>query len=252
MIFRNIIKPILIFGFVLILNACATIERPISDYPKTQPTIPTREDTVHIVAPGENLSLISQMYDVSLDTIMQANNLSSHSKLYMGRRLLIPKALPIKSVIPLFPSKKWRYIIVHHSATDEGNALSFHHAHQLRGFDSLGYHFVIDNGTSGKKDGHIECSGRWLGQKDGAHCKANDMNTKGIGICLVGNFSKDKVSEKQFSSLIYLIKVLKKYYEIPISHILGHGQVRGAKTECPGSKFPLASLKRKLQEDAER
>jgi len=135
----------------------------------------------------------------------------------------------------LFPSKKWKYIIIHHSATDEGSALSFDRAHNLRGFiKGLGYHFVIDNGTKGKIDGQLEVSPRWIKQQDGTHCRASGMNYTGIEICLVGNFNKERVSEKQLDSLIYLVNDLRKYYKISFRNIIGHGNVCGAKNRMPG------------------
>lgn len=200
--------------------------------------LPQRHDVLHIIAPGETLWRIGKMYDVTIKDIMSANKLRDPTKIEMGQELLIPRAAPIIPIIPLYESKKWKYIIVHHSATDEGNAFSFYNMHIRRGFwNGLGYHFVIDNGTFGKEDGQIEISPRWIKQQKGAHCKAAGMNYIGIGICLVGNFSKERVSEKQLDSLAHLVNVLRKYYNIPKSKILGHGQVSGAATECPGLKF---------------
>ena len=72
------------------------------------------------------------------------------------------------------------------------------------------------------------------------------MNERGIGVCLVGNFSDGQISRKQMNSLVFLTNKLRKYYKIPKSRILGHGQVAGANTECPGTNFPWRSFKRKL------
>ena len=72
------------------------------------------------------------------------------------------------------------------------------------------------------------------------------MNHQGIGICLVGNFSKERVSPRQLDSLVYLVNLLRKYYAIPSSNILGHGQVPGAATECPGLYFPWTEFRSKL------
>ena len=113
----------------------------------------------------------------------------------------------------------------------------------------MGYDFLIDNGTEGKQDGQIETSSRWIKQEDGAHCKADDMNCRGIGICLVGNFNKERVTQKQLDSLVYLVRILRNYYKIPVANILGHGQVSGAKTECPGKALPLAELKARVRDD---
>ena len=125
---------------------------------------------------------------------------------------------------------------------------SFDYIHsKKRRWKGLGYHFVIDNGSSGKQDGQIEISPRWLHQDNGAHCKANGMNYRGIGICLVGNFSEDRVTSRQMDSLVYLVNELKKYYRISNLHILGHGQVKGANTECPGTRFPWDEFRRRLE-----
>lgn len=198
-----------------------------------------RQDIIHIVAPGETLWRISKMYDVKIEDIMKANKLDSETKIDMGQQLIIPHAAPLRPVIPLYDTQKWKYIIIHHSATDEGNAFSLYQMHLRRGFwKGLGYHFIIDNGTFGKTNGQIEISPRWIKQEDGAHCRASGMNSVGIGICLVGNFSKEEVSELQMDSLIHLVRILKKYYNIPNENIMGHADVSGAATECPGLNFP--------------
>lgn len=206
-----------------------------------------RMDVYHEVAPGETVWRISKMYDVGVEDIVRANRLRDADTLEKGQRLLIPRAAPLRSVIPLYSSREWDYIIIHHSATDVGNALDFDSMHTRKQWKGLGYHFVIDNGTAGKKNGHIEVAPRWIHQEDGAHCKADSMNYRGIGVCLVGNFSVDKVTPQQMESLVYLVNVVKDYYRIPNSNILGHGQVRGAATECPGKYFPWDEFKRHLR-----
>ncbi|MBU1061464.1 MAG: N-acetylmuramoyl-L-alanine amidase [Candidatus Omnitrophica bacterium] len=241
------------------LVSCARIQT--SEYPSVSsiepyPIIPEkvvttprvlRTDVYHEVAPGETVWRISKMYDVKIEDIVKTNKLKSAAVLEKGQTLFIPDAAPLRLVIPLYPSRKWDYIIIHHSATDVGNALSFDYTHSnKRLWKGLGYHFVIDNGTSGKQDGQIEISPRWLHQDNGAHCKADTMNYRGIGICLVGNFNGDRVTQVQMESLVYLVNELKKYYHIPNSHILGHGQVKGANTDCPGKRFPWSTFRSRL------
>lgn len=239
----SLLKYFFIFISLLFLSSCAT--QPVKpDFggvaapaEKLAPLL--RQDVFHIVGPGETLWRISKMYDVNIKDIMKANQLQSETKINMGERLLIPKAAALRQIIPLYESEKWKYIIIHHSATDEGSAFSFYHMHLHRGFwNGLGYHFVIDNGSFGKADGQIEISPRWLKQQNGAHCKASGMNTKAIGVCLVGNFSEEKVSDKQMTSLVFLVNLLRKYYNIPKENIMGHCQVPDAATECPGLEFP--------------
>jgi len=256
------VKTIWIVIFMLFtLSSCSrapvrhTITLPPS-MPPTQPQIMPeislpgmRSNIVHIVAPGETVWRISKMYDVSIADIARENRLNNANSLEKGQKLKISKAAPVRPVVTLYKSKKWKYIIIHHSATDAGSALGFDRSHHARGFNrGLGYDFVIANGTASKLDGQIEVSPRWTKQQDGAHCKAAGMNHKSIGICLVGNFSRknERVSEKQMDSLIYLVNRLRKYYKIPKKNILGHGQVKGARTECPGTYFPWTEFKTRL------
>ncbi|MFH1621552.1 MAG: N-acetylmuramoyl-L-alanine amidase [Candidatus Omnitrophota bacterium] len=249
------LKYFILFLCLIFLYSCASVPAKPPDFPlgtsEVIPLITTpfqRQDVFHVVGPGETLWRISKMYDVNIDDIMSANRLANAEKIGMGQELFIPNAAPVRPVVPLYQSNKWKYIIVHHSATDEGNAFAFYNLHLRRGFwNGLGYHFVIDNGTLNKEVGQIEISPRWIKQQDGAHCKASNMNEEGIGICLVGNFSKENLSDKQLDSLVYLINILKKYYNIPNRNIMGHGQVPGAATECPGLRFPWERFWSKLK-----
>lgn len=240
--------------FLFLFTSCAAplkmpsapITAPI---PSPGPVSMPRSDVVHIVAPGETLWRIGRMYDVAPADILHANQLSSTAVLKKGARLLIPNAAPVQPVITLYPTHRWKYIIVHHSATDEGDALFFDKAHLKKGWDGVGYDFVIDNGSKGRVDGQIEVSPRWLKQLSGAHCKANGMNEIGIGICLVGNFNETQPTRRQMEALTALVNKLRRYYKIPESKILGHGQVPEARTDCPGKKFPWETFKSKLRHD---
>ena len=247
---------VLFFIAILSLQSCTTmrVAGPLPDSGISQPSVAgadlcpdVRSGVYHSLAPGETLWRVAQMYDVDVRTIKDVNNIANERDLEIGRRLYVPKAAGRKNVITLYPSRKWKYIIVHHSATDKGSSTEFNTAHLNKGWDNgVGYHFVIDNGTCGKDDGQIEISPRWTKQMNGAHCKAGEMNEKGIGVCVVGNFSEGKVSSRQMSSLVFLVKKLSTYYKIPNRNILGHGQVPGAKTECPGTRFPWKTFRNKL------
>lgn len=227
----------------MMLSSCTTthVARPPTDvvtYDVPTATDFARHGKYHSVAPGETLWRISRMYDVDVETLKNINNIRNVRDIEIGTSLYIPDAAARRHVVTLYPSSKWEYIIVHHSATDTGSSADFNKAHMQRGWKGVGYHFIIDNGTSGKADGQIETSPRWIKQEDGAHCKADKMNERGIGICLVGNFSDDGVSRAQMDSLVYLVNTLRNYYHIPKNKILGHGEVPGAQTECPGKRFP--------------
>jgi len=147
---------------------------------------------------------------------------------------------------PPGPERRWEYIVLHHSATDEGSAPIFDRMHRANGWDELGYHFVIGNGTN-SSDGQIEVGTRWPKQKHGAHCKVvghPEYNDVGVGICLVGNFDHYAPSQAQVASCIRVTQFVKDRYGIPESHIYGHGQLKP--THCPGALFPYDTVFRGL------
>lgn len=202
---------------------------------------------IHEVGPLETVWRLSRMYDVPQEDIYAANRMKAGDPLRIGQKLVIPNARTLRHVIPLYPSTQWKYIILHHTATDIGNALLVNRSHQDRGFwHGLGYHFLIDNGTLSKCDGQIEVAPRWIKQQEGAHCKAGGMNAKAIGIALVGNFNEALPTTKQMESLAYLLRTLMQNYRIPPSQVMGHRDVDGANTDCPGKRFPWSNLRQCL------
>ena len=144
--------------------------------------------------------------------------------------------------VPKVPAGHWTWIIVHHSDSDYGSAAIIDQWHRARGFDELGYHFVIGNGTN-SGDGQIEVGPRWLKQKWGAHDNAldNRYNINGIGICLVGNFNNTRPTAKQHQSLLRLVVYLMRKYNIPSDRVLGHGETKT--TECPGKYMHVAEIR---------
>ena len=154
--------------------------------------------------------------------------------------------------LPEHKSDRWTCIVIHHSADEDGGADKYDEIHRNeKGWDELGYHFVIGNGSQ-SGDGEVEIGPRWVKQKYGAHCKTNDnyYNNHGIGICLVGNFNNHPPDLAQMQSLARLVRFLCIEFKIPTSAIYTHRGVTG-KTECPGKDFDLEQLKRMVAaEDA--
>jgi hypothetical protein len=147
---------------------------------------------------------------------------------------------------------RWRGIIIHHSAIDSGNAADIDALHRQRGWDGIGYDFVIDNGKGGR-DGTIEVGYRWKRQEKGAHCRPencadNYWNEHTIGICLIGNLDKYSPTSSQWQSLQKLVRFLQERYQIPSKRIIGHRDVPGAKTTCPGRYVSLPRLRRDLSQ----
>lgn len=117
-------------------------------------------------------------------------------------------------------------IILHHSASDFGNAEVIDGWHRERGYTCIGYHYVICNGSGGA-DGIIDI-GRplWF---EGAHAKGHNKDS--VGICLIGDFTDSIPSEAQLKSLDMLIKTLRTAIGPGLS-VLFHSDV--CNTTCPG------------------
>ncbi len=136
--------------------------------------------------------------------------------------------------------REWKYVVIHHSATESGSAAEFDKNHrEVRHWNGLGYHFVIGNGH-GSGDGQIEIGDRWIKQIDGAHAKAREYNHFGVGICLVGNFNNTSPTANQMASLTTLVAYLQGRCRIPSEKIILHKSVR--ETDCPGRNFPYYKL----------
>jgi hypothetical protein len=142
---------------------------------------------------------------------------------------------------PASPLRGWRYIVLHHTASNSGSVESIHSAHQQRtdgegnNWRGIGYHFVIGNGN-GMADGAIEPTFRWQDQSAGAHAGVGEYNEFGVGICLVGNFDEGPPTPAQLAAVKRLVAALKGRCGINAAGVLKHGDVKA--TACPGKFFP--------------
>lgn len=226
----------------------------------------TAPGVYHQVLRGETIYRIAMAYGVDPNVVMRVNHISDPTTLQPGQLLYIPGAryqvhVPVPTVSTLSSSPqsaigrgvaesfRWRYIVIHHSATDEGNAEIFDKHHRnVRGWaHGLGYHFVIDNGTAGTRDGQVEVSRRWINQWDGAHAGNATYNRYGIGICLVGDFEHSRPTPAQMAALADLCAALMERYNIPLSNVIGHKDINPKHTICPGRYFPMSELKWQLR-----
>lgn len=124
-------------------------------------------------------------------------------------------------------------IAIHHSGSRFGCALLIDQWHKERGWEGIGYHFVIGNGLPypgssylPELDGMIEI-GRNL-EEIGAHVKGHNENT--IGICLIGD---EHFSMSQLNHLSKLLRRLMSWCDLSADDIMGHNEFEGANTLCP-------------------
>ena len=128
--------------------------------------------------------------------------------------------------------KKTELIVVHCAATKPSMDIGASEIKKWHvddnGWDDIGYHYII------KRGGLVEVGRPEAFQ--GAHAPA--VNSKSIGICLVGGMSEDGDAEnnftiEQFLSLKDLIKRLLMTNS-NIQEIVGHYDIQDNKPNCPG------------------
>lgn len=160
------------------------------------------------------------------------------------------KAWPIE-----VPNKrKWRWIVIHHTASPTGDAARVERWHRRgRGWEyGMGYHFLVGNGT-GSYDGEVEVLRRWPQQLQGAHVggrmpDGQEWNDFAIGVSLVGNFEESAPTGEQMESLRLLVRYLMKECDISVDKVFGHREFPGQHTKCPGAEFSMEMFRESLRE----
>ncbi|MGD7652371.1 MAG: N-acetylmuramoyl-L-alanine amidase [Verrucomicrobiales bacterium] len=201
----------------------------------------------YVVRKGDTLSEIAQRFGTSVRTLKQSNRLRSDI-IRVGQKLTVSSvgsqvAEVRRSTARIrVNKKKWKYIVVHHSATPYGNAKAYDRVDRSEGMkNGLAYHFVIGNGRD-SRDGQIEIGRRWTKQLHGGHVSRWEYNNHGIGICLVGNFEKQRPTRKQMDSLKSLIRYLGDDLLGGRYDFLVHKEINP--TLCPGRNFPTREMHR--------
>jgi hypothetical protein len=148
--------------------------------------------------------------------------------------------------------RRWRYIVVHNSGTRQGNArvFDYYHRHVRRMQNGLAYHFVIGNGSS-SGNGQIEVGARWNYQLQGGHVHSDYLNNIALGICLVGDYNRDKPTRAQLEALDELIHYLRQRVgniDRRPAIVKPHKEINPPAwpTDCPGDRFPVRWLHEKF------
>ena len=199
------------------------------------------------------IGLVGAVWSCSMSGSMRVADDAPIPCLGMSRRTLMAKGDDLWGVED---ARKWDYIVIHHSATDQGSlaSIDFYHRYERKPVFENGcaYHFVVGNGT-GTGDGQVEPSQRWDQQLDSTATRNDQMNSEGMNVCLVGDFEKYEPTPGQMQALRELVVYLMLKHGIPSRRVFDHKDVNppGSPTECPGKFFPMRELKTEIEE-AER
>jgi len=163
---------------------------------------------------------------------------------------------------------KPKRIFLHHSASTFGTVLDINEWHLKRGFNKIGYHFVILNGIICPRQiepwpflNGIVQPGRPIDDNDdleiwemGAGVRGYNLDS--LHICMIGN---SKYTDEQLLAAKTLIAYFCNRYDIyPNGGVFGHKEIDEGKPLCPSLDMnffreflvDLCSLKR-LKEESE-
>jgi LysM repeat protein len=221
--------------------------------------------TSYKIKSGDSLSSIASKHGLSSKELAAYNGIQNANKIRIGQTLRIPSKsggatakpkyanLPasVKTALDKIAIKRgqWSHIVVHHSGTPADRAINIARVHREERHmeNGLAYHFVIENGTRGTKNGDIFIGDRWKKQLQGGHMKSWAHNQIAIGICLIGNFEKSRPKEKQMEQLEDLLSYLHDKVGIPAKNITTHTLMHPNHTLCPGKYFPTKRLSGMVQ-----
>lgn len=138
-----------------------------------------------------------------------------------------------------FSMRRPSYVIIHHTAQNscEQTLKTFTlprtqvSAHYVICRDGTVFHMLNDYLRA-----HHAGVSKWGG--------AIDINSSSIGIELDNN-GFEHFDEAQINSLLVLLERLKKSFNIPASHFIGHGDIAPARKNDPNWRFPWKTLSEK-------
>lgn len=141
---------------------------------------------------------------------------------------------------------RWRYIVVHHTASDIGNLDYYRSIHMReRGWSDIAYHFVINNGSYNTSVGQVEESDLWKTRSPHFSTKVTYLNYFGIAVVLVGNFEEHDIPTLQRESLVNFLARIANKYNIPTDRIVGHREVWP--TACPGKHLNMVEIRKDVE-----
>lgn len=121
-------------------------------------------------------------------------------------------------------------IIIHCSATPPSmdvGAATIESWHTRRGFDAIGYHYVV------RRSGEVE-PGR---PRDAIGAHARGWNHRSVGVCLIGGVEDDgttpapNYTPDQWRTLAVLVRALVEVY--PEALVVGHRDLPRVTKACP-------------------
>ncbi len=143
---------------------------------------------------------------------------------------------------------RWRYIVIHHTASDIGDMEFYKRFHvEERGWSNIAYHFIINNGWKDTTVGQVEESELWKERRANLSTRQWYANYFGIAVVMVGNIEAHPPPPLQKEALVTLLTNLSRDYGIPPERIIGHREIQN--TACPGKHLNMVEIRKLVAEN---
>jgi len=106
-----------------------------------------------------------------------------------------------------------------------------------RGWDDVGYHYGIE-----WIDNEIVLHAGRPVWAVGAHCRANGMNHRAIGICIIGEFDVEPPRRTEWWAVADALAWLSLVHRIAPERVFGHSEHEAGKT-CPGLMWDMDEMR---------
>lgn len=157
-----------------------------------------------------------------------------------------PTAVPIVNIIdelPIHETLRYRErpleaittLTIHHTVSPPERAISSIAAYHVgsNGWPGIGYHFVIAADGTIYQTNHLTTKSYHAGSLNAP----GDENYFSLGIALQGDFTRDAPPAVQIAACGALVAYLRGIFAT-IEHVVGHKEMPGASTACPGATWP--------------
>jgi len=147
---------------------------------------------------------------------------------------------------------KKTHIVLHHSATQDGDTLSYpaiRQTHIDKGWRNVGYHFIIeafDRRGDIADAQYLSIVGRGQTTQAAGEWRQG-FNKHGIHICFVGDFDKSVPPTEMLRHSAPLVRSLLEAHSIEPHDIIGHRDIVGVIKTCPGKLFDIPAYQELIE-----
>lgn len=136
------------------------------------------------------------------------------------------------------------HIVIHHSLTSDSKTVSWDAIRKyhktVNGWSDIGYHYGIE-----LVGDHMEIFIGRMADEKGAHCPQLGMNSKALGVCVVGNFDIETPSVEVWEYCKHFVRYLMRHHNIPVGNVIGHVEANPLKS-CPGKNWNMIKFRNEI------